>query len=434
MNQVDDFLARLVANAPKDKKEFEQTNNRSLEKVFLNFPGNFGRYQVFPMGSVLTESYPFVTLFGTREICIPRKMVDQNGTETRYNFWVRILPKDAYMMRDINNRVVSSLTALDEQILNQAYAIWDELWKEVDAKNNLEIQKTFIRKRNYTIFHGMCLNKWDPNESRHPSRQNFCALFVCTAKGFLNCIQDNIQEKSLMRGGDNQWLTEVYNRQLSGRTGFLMFSVNSKKDGSAGFAITTTHEMGNDAFKGIEISPEDAELMSDPVYTFLGYQANRDDQNPIGQKRLFNQTLMNEAITYMSEQLAAIRTRGEQDVKEVIKNISDEVLSRQVVTPRKMTNDPMLNDAMNSNQHVDGQMGVINPEAISKNNTEPFSSSPVFHADPVTGQPVNMSAQGNGFGQGWGGSQPQGAPFTPNLDFGIGNGVPNGGTNDDLPF
>ena len=359
-NTVDDFLAKLAANAPKEKREFAVQNNRSLEKVYLNFPGNFGRYQVFPMNSVIEGSIPFVRLPYTREISIPRKIVKPDGTENVFNSWVKILNRGAYKMKDLTGRVVSSLTASEETLLSQAQNIWDQLWEELGGRDcSLEIQKNFIRHKNYTIFHGMCLNKWDPNESRNPKKQNFSALFVFTSDKFYSGIQENIQEKTLMNNGNNEWLSSIYNRELSGRTGFLMFSVNLSKSGP-GFSITTTHEVGNESFKNISIDPEDAELMSDPLYTFLGAQANKDDENQVGFKRLFNVPLITEAIHYMTEQLAAI----------------------------------------------------------------------VYHADPVTGAPVDNNPSqswGGGFG---GGTSQQSAPFSPNFG-GFGG---NQGTTDDLPF
>lgn len=40
-----------------------------------------------------------------------------------------------------------------------------------------------------------------------------------------------------MKGGDN-WISEVYNRDATGRSGFLMFSIGKKKRRSSQFAIT----------------------------------------------------------------------------------------------------------------------------------------------------------------------------------------------------
>lgn len=434
-NTVDDFLAKLAANAPKEKREFAVQNNRSLEKVYLNFPGNFGRYQVFPMNSVIEGSIPFVRLPYTREISIPRKIVKPDGTENVFNSWVKILNRGAYKMKDLTGRVVSSLTASEETLLSQAQNIWDQLWEELGGRDcSLEIQKNFIRHKNYTIFHGMCLNKWDPNESRNPKKQNFSALFVFTSDKFYSGIQENIQEKTLMNNGNNEWLSSIYNRELSGRTGFLMFSVNLSKSGP-GFSITTTHEVGNESFKNISIDPEDAELMSDPLYTFLGAQANKDDENQVGFKRLFNVPLITEAIHYMTEQLAAIRSAkamGGIDIREAIRKTSDAAMNANIIYQKggnQTTNDPIL-AAAQGEQSSFGQTTVVNPEAIRTENTNPFSSAPVYHADPVTGAPVDNNPSqswGGGFG---GGTSQQSAPFSPNFG-GFGG---NQGTTDDLPF
>lgn len=433
-NKVDDFLAKLAEAAPKAKETFE-TKNRSLEKVYLNYPGNYGRYQVFPMNDVLND-FPFVTLFNTREINIPRKTQNTDGSEVAYNAWIKILPKNAYLMRDMTGRIVSSLTAQDEEILQQAYSVFDMLYNELDVRNNRnEVTSNLLRKRNYTIFNAMCLNKWDPNESRNPSRQNFCALFVVTAKGFTSSIEDNIQETTLMRGGDNSWVTEVYNRNLTDRTGFLMFSVNSKKDGSAGFAITTSHGVGNESLRSNIIPEEDAELMQSPVAEFLGWQANKDEQNPISQKRLFNAALMKEAIAYMSQQLAAIRMAKSSgiDIKEAVERTNNEVLAHFVITPKTSTpqsNDPILNSMSNV-----GTSETVNTQKIVENNTNPFQSAPVYLSDPVTGAPVN-NGENNTFGQSAGQTQnsQSGAPFSPSFG-GFGNfGQTQENEKSDLPF
>ena len=150
-NRVDDFLSKLAAQAPKAKENNFEQKNRSLEKIYLNFPGNFGRYQVFPLDSVVTD-FPFVTLFGTREINIPRKNMAADGTENTYNAWIKLLPKSAYVMKDMTGRLVSSLTAADDELLSQAHMIFDELYRELDAKNNRdELTTNLVRLKNYTI-------------------------------------------------------------------------------------------------------------------------------------------------------------------------------------------------------------------------------------------------------------------------------------------
>ena len=420
MSKVEDFMAKLAAQtAPMQKNTQPRANTKSVEKISLNFPGNFGRYQILPLDSVVTD-YPYVTLFNTREIAIPRKQVGADGTETPYQAWIKLLPKEGYQMKDMTGRVVSSLTAEEEQLLGEAHTLFDNLFNEVDARNNLNMQKDLCRKRNYTLFHAMCLNKWDFEDSRAPKRQNFCGLFVCTAKGFMQAVEDNINERTLMNGGDASWLPGIYNRELTGRDGFVMFSISKSKT-SAGYTCTVSHETGrSQMLSGVTIPAEDAEMMKDPVYTFLGWQANREEGVEDGQRRLFNASLIKEAIAFMTQQLAAVRMAKQngQGIDAAIKNTNDLVLKNITVSQPK-TNDPMLASAQAAAPQV-------NVAKVVENNTAPFSTPPASHIDPITGAPVAPS--NTGFGQT---SQPQSnpAPFTAPSFGGFG-----AAPKSDLPF
>lgn len=431
-NKVDDFLEKLAQQAPKSNNNDFKSKNRTLEKIYLNYPGNFGRYQILPMDNVVTD-FPFTTLFGTREINVPRKNLTADGQENVYNAWIRLLPKSAYIMKDATGRTVSSLTASDDQLLSQAYMLFDQLFEELDARNNREPGITgLLRKRNYTVFHGMCINKWGLNDTRTPDRQNFCGLFVCTAKGFVTAIEDNIQERTLMNGGDASWIPSIYNRQLTGRDGFLMFSISANKL-QAGYSVTATHEIGRSkVLEGCSITEEDAELMVDPVYTFLGWQANKDDQTPPQQRRLFNPYLIQETITFMSQQLAAIRMAKQagMDIMEAIERTNAEAIANQVPTNTmgQTTNDPILADmaAQSGGNSYGGSFAngpAQNPSNVVNNNTNPFETPAVAHIDPVTSAPVN-----NG---GFGGQQAGSAPFQKPSFAQWGGGDQK---KDDLPF
>lgn len=418
-NKVDDFLEKLAAQAPKAKEEFKQ-KNRTLEKVYLNYPGNFGRYQILPMDSVVTD-FPYQTLFNTREINIPRKNLAADGTENIYNAWIKLLPASAYIMKDATGRQVSSLTAADEQLLGQAHLLFDQLCDELDMRNNRSEEVTnLVRRRNYTVFFGYCLNKWN-TDSRTPDRQNFSALFVSTAKGFVSSVQDNIQERTLMNNGDSSWLPLVYNRQLSGRDGFLVFSVAPNKL-QAGYLVTANHEIGRAKnLETVVISEEDAQLMVDPIETFLGWQARRDDEAAPGTKRLFNPALTQEAITFMSEQLAAIRMAKQTGttIADAINATNEKALQNQQYTNTQgqATNDPMLADmaAKTAQENTFSQAQIVN------NNTDPFQTPPAAHIDPVTNAPKSNPFGGNTPNTG-------NAPFTPSFGSSFGGG------NDGMPF
>lgn len=430
-NKVEDFLAKLAQRVPKAPGEMSSVKNRVLEKVYLNYPANLGRYQILPMDSILTD-FPFVTLFGTREVCIPRRNMGADGKENVYNAWIRLLPKSGYQMKDATGRVVCSLTAEEEQLLYQAYNLFDMLFEETGAKENMNILQNLVRKRNYTIFHGYCLNRWSLNDSRTPVKQNFSALFVCTAKSFMNAVDDNIKDRNIMNNGDASWIPLVYNRNLSGRDGFLMFNITPNKSGQAGFSVTVSHETGRaKSMEGIEIPEEDAELMVDPVESLLGWQANKDNTNPPGQKRLFNAALIKETINFMSQQLAAVRMSkaNGMDIMEAIKNTNEEALRNQVPTNTKgvTTNDAMLASLSGSVY----QTGGMDSSRITENNTQPFQTPPAAHIDPVTSAPMNNGGGSNGsapFNPSFGSSF--GQPFTPNF----GNTGEGSEKKDDLPF
>ena len=431
-NKVDDFLEKLAMQAPKAKEEFVK-KNRSLEKVYLNYPGNFGRYQILPMDSVVTD-FPFQTLFNTREINIPRKNLAADGAENIYNAWIKLLPHSAYIMKDATGRQVSSLSAADEQLLNQAHLIFDQLCDELDMRNNRSEEVTnLVRKRNYTVFFGYCLNKWN-TDSRTPDRQNFCGLFVSTAKGFISAVQDNITERTLMNNGDNSWVPLVYNRQLTGRDGFLMFSVAQNKL-QAGYLVTASHEVGRAKnLEGVVISEEDAELMVDPIETFLGWQANRDDNAAPGTKRLFNPALTQEAITFMSEQLAAIRMAKQtgMTIADAIHATNEKALANQnyTTTTGQATNDPMLADMAAKTAQENTFSQTVDPSKLANNNS-PFQTPPVSHIDPMTNAPKATSWGGNSFGQpnpGTAEPQQNAAPFQPSFGSSFAGG------NNGMPF
>lgn len=419
---VNDFMQKLsaqAASASKSATEFKQ-KTRVLEKISLNFPGNHGRYQIFPVNSVV-EDYPFVTLFGTREICIPRKSVAADGTENVFNAWIKLLPKNGYRMKDLTGRSTSSLTAEEEQILDEANTVFDQLYEEVDAKNNVEIAKNLLRRRNYTIFCGYCLNRWDfDTNNRAPVRQNFSGLFVCTAKGFTQAVNDNVQEKALMNGGDIQFIDKIYGRQTTNHDGYMIFSLSRSKT-SAGYNVTVNHEWGHaDKLSAYSIPKEDLDLMSDPVENFLGWQANKDDA-PEGSKRLFNASLIKEAIAFMTEQLAAVRMAKQNgtSMEEAVKATNATALANSPAI-KAHTNDPMLQEMSAPSNNM--------AQNVTANNNAPFQTPPAAHIDPTTSAPVNNNSGFGGF-SGFGQQGGNSAPFSaPNF------AAPSGADNSGLPF
>lgn len=401
MFNVDNFMGQLRAQTAPANKSFK-AKGRVLEKISLNFEGNFGRYMVLPMNSVILD-YPFIQMEGTREICVPRKNVAQDGTESTYTAWIKLLPKDAYKFLDINGRITSSLTAADDQLLTEAYTVFDQLYNEIDARNNIGLSRDLMRKRNYTIFNAYCCNFWASNNTgnpRDPQRSKFCGLFVSTAKGFMKAVEENIESNNIIGGGDYNWLEQVYGRQQSGRTGYMLFNIGRNKDsGMMGYSVNVDHKYDcGSILSPYTISDEEAEMMQNPVLNFLGWQASHeDDEQPIANRRLFNTALIQEAILYMTKQLAGVRSAKESgtSLEDAIKATSESVALENNTSyiPKNATNDPMLKSGNNE------PMGVSQEEVMSRN-TNPFQTPAAAKMDPITGAPIsgNGSSAGSGFG------------------------------------
>lgn len=398
MYTVDSFLEKLSSISPSTKKRnFE--SKKLIQRVYCNFKGNFGKYQILPFPSAITN-YPFVVLENTREINIPRKNIASDGTVTQYNAWIKILPVSAYQVKDPSSgRVANSLTAEEEAQLKQVYAVWEELYKEVDGKNNTidPVISKLIRRKNYTIFHGYCVNMFEEGDPRKAARQNFSALFIMTAKNFVDIVSNNIVDNNIMNGNNPGWLNDIYSSDLTGRKGFMMMSV-SQNVGGPGFNISVNHVLNDTFLQGVTIPEEEAAEMQNPVETFLGWQARTEDADvPTEERRLYNAKIMQEAIDYMTDLLARIRM-GKQNntsIQEAISATTKLLMENQQPTDTRgnQFNDPVLADLAEKQQPAAGY-GFANvpnnPEQVQEKNfsSDPFSNPAVSHQDPVTGSPV----------------------------------------------
>lgn len=438
---VESFMQQLSAQtAPAPSKGTFKPRERVLEKISLNFAGNFGMYQVLPVNNVITD-YPYVTLFGTREIMVPRKNVAQDGTESIYNAWIKLLPKNAYQFLDLNDRVVSSLTAEEDQLLTEAYTVFDQLYNEIDARNNINISRDLLRKRNYTIFNAYCCNYWgyDPNgkiDLRNPKRSKFPGLFVSTAKSFMKSVEESIDLANVDTEGDPSWLQQVYGRQTSGRTGYMNFTIGRNTSIGMGYSVNVTHKFNVGVqLAQYSIDDETMDMMKSPVANFLGWQASREDENsPIEKRRLFNANLIREAIAYMTKQLAAVRVAKEngQSLEDAIKATSESVAieNNSSYIPKNTTNDPMLK------QEAAPQAG-LSQEEMQARNTNPYVNPASAHLDPLSGEYLSDKKPNTGFGStGFGQGAPTGsAPFQqPSFAKFGSNPTANDNPEGDLPF
>ena len=315
-------------------------------------------------------------------------MTLSDGKEIESVNWIKILPPEAYTMQSADGQTVSSLTSADEDLLRQVQSSFDLLYEELGGmskERDPEINKTikYMRRRNYTLFYGRCISHWGASDPRNPKHANFSALFICSAKGFPEVIQNNINDSVITYGDPETWINQVYSRELTGRTGFLLFSVNLGVGGQVGYSLSAQHVIGNNQVASQVIPEDEAELMHDPIEGYLGWQADHKEPG-----RLFNRRLMEETLATINQQIAAARaSKGMNPGMAAAATTGTAFASQGGNIPQ--TNDPML-----QGQGVYAQpAGMTNPEAVMNGNTNPYQTPPAAQIDPLTQAPVNNGAQ-----------------------------------------
>lgn len=379
---ITNFLKNLEQNQPKSNR-FRIKQESKIEKIYLSHPDWYGKYQIFPMISTSTGQ-PFTFMKKTREIKLSRKIVTQAGEEKEFESWIKILPAEAYTMPSPDGQIVSSLTAGDEELLSNVQASFDNLYEELGGtskERNPELNKTigYMRRRNYTMFYARCLNHWLENNQRSPKHTNFSALFICSAKGFPEVIQNNINDTVIQYGDPSTWIDKIYNRNLSNREGFLLFSISLGFGSNVGYTLSAQHII-NPQLVGNEIIPSDeAELMTDPVEGFLGWQASRKEPG-----RLFNKELMEETLNTINKQLAAVRATKGVNMDAAANATTETAMASQ---PQQVPGsiDPMLRSQYEAHN-------FSNPQAVVDGNTDPYKNPPAAQIDPISQQPINPNS------------------------------------------
>ena len=191
----------------------------------------------------------------------------------------------------------------------------------------------------------------------------------------------------------------------------MMLSVSDNPSGP-GFNISVTHQVNPEFLQGVQIPEEEAAEMLNPVETFLGWQARKDDEEvPAGQRNLFNAKLIQESIDFMTDQLTRIRLAKQNNtsIEEAIRMTNELTLQNQNPTDSRgnQTVDPVLIELANKEagnsgvsqeqQGTYGNQNIGTPEVVEKN-VNPFANPAASHQDPVTGgaAPFKPSFGGGG--------------------------------------
>lgn len=370
LNQLKEAQAKPRSNEPKGP---------SLEKTYLNYPDNLGRYQIFPMISTVT-GMPFEYLYKTREVNL---VTGTNQDGTKRTTWHKLLPLSAYNFIDSTGRLVSSLTMAERELLESAYGVFDRLMEVVPESN----RKDICRYKNYAVGNAYVINKFGLKDQTKAVRSKYSTLLVCTSKDFANALDRDIKMQLINFGNDYSFLNQIYNRQLKNRTGWLIFNIQLAANG-IGFSVSASHtaNLNPAATEGLEISEEEAELMQDPIKNFLGWQAGED--------KLFNPGLITKIIEEMNIIISkASSTSSLVDINKVAQATTSK--SQSAYSGQVTTNDPMIASAQSFQSRP-----IQNQEQMNQNNDSPFSTPPAAQFDPVAQVPNNYNQFGNSPSQG----------------------------------
>lgn len=369
---VQAFLNQLRSAQPQPKSNEPRT--QLIETTYLNIPANLGRYQIFPINSVVTNN-PFEFLYRTKEVSIATGNKNQDGTD-RYS-WHKLLPLCAYDFYDENtNRIVSSLTQSEADLLQSAHGVFDRMWEVIPEDQ----RKEYCRVKNYTVGFAYVINKFGLKDQTKPIKSGFSTLLVCTSKDFANALNKDIDLQQINHGDpmnpeNRKWLGEIYNRKSSGRTGWLIFTITGAPNG-IGFSVSASHTSGlaPSVTDNIVIPEDQLELMKDPIRTFLGWQA--------GQEKLFNEQLIIKTIEKMNTIIAKFSNSA------VYANTSQAAMATEhLATPNPAA--PVTNDPMLASMAQPAQMNTLSKDQIAQANTDPFVTPPAAQFDPMAGVPNN---------------------------------------------
>lgn len=350
------FLESL-RNAQSQPRSTEQQVPQ-LRKTYLTVPDNFGRYQIFPMLST-TTGMPFEYLYKTREVNI---VVGKKQDGTDRSTWFKLLPVTAYNTRDFTGNPVSELSESELRLLESAHGVFDRLMEVVpDAQ-----RKNICRVKNYTVGNAYVIHKYSARDIQKPTESGFSSLLICTSKDFANAINKDIDMQMINHGSDPSWLSEIYNRKLEGRTGWLIFNIGPASNG-IGYSVNAAHTTGIQASVSgsIKIPESDAELMQDPIRTFLGRQAGED--------RLFNGEVIQKVIDEMNMLISKFSNSAAYVNMAAAAQATNNA-AQQVMAYGK-TNDPML------------QGNMSDPSHVAAMNNNPYVNPPSAQFDPMAGVP-----------------------------------------------
>jgi hypothetical protein len=428
MENLTDVMSRLsqleVQAQKKGATNQKDASRGKVEYVHFGDSNQQGSYLIVPLPNPVTGALPYVLLKDVKQFKVNKQFGDKTYQYTR-----KILPAAAFDIYDPNTgRVISPLTNDDLNLIQEATKLWSDLYRKLggykkQADRTPEEQRILMdsnspKNKNYTIFNGYVINRYEGNNLRKVIKSNYGALIVVPSAAMIDSVNENISQTSTITyGGKNDWVNDIYNFDLEHRKGSIMLTVNRQ----LGYKITVAHNVSATVID-INMSDEEKALMSNnPVENFIGLSNIPQEElsKAPGQRKLFNPDYYKDMISELRT-LNAEFDGGMQSAGPV---------AEPQRGPIQGSIDPFL--AANPKAEVQ-QQPVSGATAVQ--NAFSQVQQQATHIDPMANNGGNMFG---GFGQ-----QPQAQPQPASTPFANPfanvqqqvNNVQQGGNGNNLPF
>ena len=420
-------LGQLEVQVQKKGMDNSKTSRGKIEMIHFGDAKQHGSYLIVPLPNPVTGALPYVLLKNVKQFKVQKQFGDKS-----YPYLRKILPATAYDIYDTNTgRVISPLTNDDLNLIQVAEKLWSDLYRKLggykkQADRTPEEQRILMdsnspKQKNYTIFNGYVINRYEGNNLRKVIKSNYGALVVVPSAAMIDSVMENIsQTSSLTYGGKNDWVNEIYNFDLEHRKGSIMLTVSRQQ----GYKITVAHSLSNTILDLNMTEEEKSFLLNNPVENFIGLNnipKDEVDKAP-GQRKLFS-------AEYYTEMISELKVLN-AELDGGFQNVAPSTPQRG---PVQGTVDPFLaNQPQQQPVSVPGGAQAVQ-NAFSAVTAQPNTQPQAAHIDPMSG---NNNGGFAGFQQQFGNNQQSqfNNPFA-NLQAQVNETQAQGGVgDDDLPF
>lgn len=421
-------LGQLEVQAQKKGVDNSKASRGRIEMIHFGDAKQHGSYLIVPLPNPVTGALPYVLLKNVKQFKVQKQFGDKS-----YPFVRKILPATAYDIYDTNTgRVISPLTNDDLNLIQEAEKLWSDLYRKLGGykkqadktpeEQKIQMDPNSPKQKNYTIFNGYVINRYEGNNLRKVIKSNYGALVVVPSAAMIDSVMENIsQTSSLTYGGKNDWVNEIYNFDLEHRKGSIMLTVSRQQ----GYKITVAHSLSNTIMDLNMTEEEKSFLLNNPVENFIGLNnIPKDEVNKApGQRKLFSA----EYYTTMISELKVLNA----ELDGGFQNVAPSTPQRG---PVQGTVDPFLaNQPQQQPVSVPGGAQAMQ-NAFSAVAAQPNTQPQAAHIDPMSGN--NNVGGFAGFQQQFGNNQQSqfNNPFA-NLQAQVNETQAQGGvSDDDLPF